>query len=143
MVLTHSSKPSSNDSNDPFDKIIGSTALQGVPDNLMVLEQSKGQTKLHTKGLLIYPSEKVLNFQEGRYQELTGASAEYEDKAPVQALVIKELEKGPMFQKELTEVLKKDKSQISNICSSLANDGIIHRSDRTKPWGLVESNLLT
>ena len=69
--------------------------------------------------------------------------AEYEDKAPVQALVIKELEKGPMFQKELTEVLKKDKSQISNICSSLANDGIIHRSDRTKPWGLVESNLLT
>jgi len=143
LVLTHSGKPSGNDSYDPFDKIIGSTALQGVPDNLMVLEQSKGQTKLHTKGRLISSSVKVLNFQEGRYQELTGASAEYEDKAPVQALVIKELEKGPMTQKELTEVLKKDKSQISNICSSLANDGIIYRSDRTKPWSLVEPNLLT
>jgi len=48
-----------------------------------------------------------------------------------------------MFQKELTEVLKKDKSQISNICYSLANDGMIYRSDRTKPWSLVEANLLT
>ena len=48
-----------------------------------------------------------------------------------------------MTQKELTEVLKKDKSQISNICSSLANDRIIHRSDRTKPWSLIDPNLLT
>lgn len=143
LVLTHSGKPSGNDSYDPFDKIIGSTALQGVTDNLMVLEQSKGQTKLHTKGRLINSSEKVLSFKDGRYEVRAGVSAEYEDKAPVQALVIKELEKGPMFQKELTEVLKKDKSQISNICYSLANDGMIHRSDRTKPWSLVEANLLT
>ena len=28
LVLTHSGKPSANDSDDPFDKIIGSTALQ-------------------------------------------------------------------------------------------------------------------
>ena len=143
LVLTHSSKPSSNDSDDPFDKIIGSTALQGVPDNLMVLEQSKGQTKLHTKGRLIYPSEKVLNFQEGRYQELTGASAEYEDKAPVQALVIKELEKAPKTVKELSDTLSKDKGQISNVCSSLAYDGMISRSNRTAPWCLVETSFKT
>ena len=143
LVLTHSGKPSGNDSDDPFDKIIGSTALQGVPDNLMVLQQSKGQTKLHTKGRLIYSSEKVLNFQDGRYEELTGASAEYEDKAPVQALVIKELEKAPKTVKELSDTLTKDKGQISNVCSSLADDGKISRSDRTKPWSLVEANLFT
>ena len=143
LVLTHSSKPSSNDSTDPFDKIIGSTALQGVPDNLMVLEQSKGQTKLHTKGRLIYPSEKVLKFEDGLYEERTGAGAEYEDKAPVQALVLEELKKSPKMVKELSDTLSKDKGQISNVCSSLANDGKIHRSDRTKPWSLVEPNLLT
>ena len=143
LVLTHSGKPSGNDSDDPFDKIIGSTALQGVPDNLMVLEQSKGQTKLHTKGRLIYPSEKVLKFEDGRYEEQTGASAEYVDKAPVQALVIRELEKAPKTVKELSDTLTKDKGQISNVCSSLADDGKISRSDRTKPWSLVEANLLT
>lgn len=143
LVLTHSGKPTGNDSDDPFDKIIGSTALLGVPDNLMVLEQSKGQTKLHTKGRLIYPSEKILNFEGGKYTERTGASAEYEDKAPVQALVIKELEKAPMTVTELRDALGKDKSQISNICSFLAKEGKISRSDRTEPWSLVETSLLT
>ena len=143
LVLTHSGKPSSNDSDDPFDKIIGSTALQGVPDNLMVLEQSKGQTKLHTKGRLIYPSEKIFNFEGGKYQERTGASAEYEDKAPVQALVLKELQRAPMTVTELSDALKKDKGQISNICSSLATEGKISRTDRTEPWSLVEASLLT
>ena len=143
LVLTHSGKPSANDSDDPFDKIIGSTALQGVPDNLMVLEQSKGQTKLHTKGRLIYPSEKILNFEGGRYEERTGASAEYEDKAPVQALVIRELEKVPMTVTELSDALRKDKGQISKICSSLATQGKISRSDRKGPWSLVEDSSLT
>ena len=143
LVLTHSSKPSSNDSDDPFDKIIVSTTLQGVPDNLMRLEQFKGQTKLHMKGRLIYPSENVLKFEDGRYEERTEAGAEYEDKAPVQALVLEELEKGPKTVKELSDTLSKDKGQISNVCSSLAYDGMISRSNRTAPWCLVESNLLT
>jgi len=143
LVLTHSGKPSGNDSDDPFDKIIGSTALQGVPDNLMVLEQSKGQTKLHTKGRLIYPSEKLLSFKDGRYKERAGASADYEYKAPVQALVIKELEKAPKTVKELSDTLSKDKGQISNVCSSLEDDGKISRSNRSEPWCLVETNFKT
>jgi hypothetical protein len=65
LVLTHSGKPTANDSGDPFDKIIGSTALQGVPDNLIVLAQSNGQTKIHTKGSLKFASEKILNFKNG------------------------------------------------------------------------------
>ena len=49
LVLTHTGKPSYNDEDDQFDKIIGSTALLGVPDNLMLLANSNGQTKLVTK----------------------------------------------------------------------------------------------
>ena len=92
---------------------------------------------------LIFPSEKILNFESGRYEERTGASAEYEDKAPVQALVIRELEKAPMTVTELSDALGKDKGQISNICSVLSTEGKISRSDRTEPWSLVEANLLT
>ena len=55
----------------------------------------------------------------GRYEEQTGASAEYEDKAPVQELVIRELEKVPKTVKELADALKKDKSHITNLCISL------------------------
>ena len=88
-------------------------------------------------------SAKVVSVAQARRNAYNNLILVTEDKAPVQALVIKKLEKSPMFQKELSEVLKKDKSQISNICSSLANDGIIYRSDRTKPWSLVDPNLLT
>ena len=141
--MTCTKKFSSNDSDDPFDKIIGSTALQGVPDNLMVLEQSKGQTKLHTKGRLIYPSEKILNFEGGKYTERTGASAEYEDKAPVQALVLRELEKAPMTVTALGDALGKDTGQISNICSSLATEGKIIKSYRTEPWSFFDASWLS
>ena len=106
-----------------------------------MLDQA-GQTKLHTKGRLIFSSEKVLNFHEGRYEERTGVGAEYEDKAPVKYLVIKELKKGNKMLQELAVALNKDKGQLSNVCSSLENDGIIYRPDRTKPWSLVEANLL-
>lgn len=62
------------------------------------------------------------------------------DKAPVQALVLRELEKAPMTVTELGDALGKDKGQISNICSSLATEGKISWSDRTKPWRLVDAS---
>lgn len=134
LVLTHSGKPSANDSDDPFDKIIGSTALQGVPDNLMVLTQSQGQTKLHTKGRLIFTSEKIFAFEDGKYLEQTSAGAEYEDKAPTQALVLKELEKAPRTVSELVSILKKDKGQISHICTTLSGVRKIERANRSSAW---------
>ena len=137
LVLTHSGKPTANDSGDPFDKIIGSTALQGVPDNLMVLAQSNGQTKLHTKGRLIFPSEKILNFENGKYTERSGVGAEYQDKAPAKAEVLKLLETKKMTVSEMASALGKDKGQISNICAKLSEDGQIKRENRTEPWEYV------
>ena len=137
LVLTHSGKPTANDSGDPFDKIIGSTALQGVPDNLMVLAQSNGQTKLHTKGRLIFPSEKILSFENGKYTERSGVGAEYQDKAPVKAEVLKLLETKKMTVSEMASALGKDKGQISNICAKLSEDGQIKRENRTEPWEYV------
>ena len=52
LVLTHSRKPTPHDSDDPFDNIIGSTALQGVPDNTMILTQSGKQSKIKGKSAM-------------------------------------------------------------------------------------------
>ena len=136
LVLTHAGKSNPKDSDDPFDKIIGSTALQGVADNCIIMKQSKGQTKLCSKGRLIYPSEKILTFEDGKYYERTGAGVEYEDKAPVQANVLKALEEAPMTVSELAAKLGKDKGQISRACSSLFNAYKITRMNRTDAWCL-------
>ena len=143
LVLTHSGKPTSNDSDDPFDKIIGSTALQGVPDNLMLLAQSNGQTKLHTKGRLIFPSEKILNFENGKYSEKIRVGAEYEDKAPAQAEVLRLLETREMTVSEIATTLNKDRGQISNICSILSDARRIKRKSRNEPWEYVRQEVLT
>lgn len=139
LVLTHSGKPTGNDSDDPYDKIIGSTALQGVPDNVMVLTQNGGQTKLQAKGRLIFPSERLLTFDNGKYIERTGVGAEYEDKAPAQAEVLKLLEaKQKLTVNEMANALGKDKGQISIICTKLSEDGKIKRDNRKEPWEYVQ-----
>ena len=142
-MLTHSGKPTSNDSDDPFAEIIGLTALQGVRDNLMLLAQSNGQTKLHTKGRLIFPSEKILNFENGKYSEKIRVGAEYEDKAPAQAEVLRLLETREMTVSEIATTLNKDRGQISNICSILSDARRIKRKSRNAPWEYVRQEVFT
>ena len=60
-------------------------------------------------------SSEDLTFEDGKYYERTGANAEYEDKAPVQANVLKALEKAPMTVSELAAELGKDKEQIAEL----------------------------
>ena len=104
----------------------------------MILANTNGQTKLLTKGRLINSSEKILSFENGKYTERTGAGAEYEDKAPIQALVLRELERKASTVTELVERLNKDKGQISNICKALAAGGKIQRANRNAAWHLIE-----
>ena len=143
LVLTHSGKPTANDSDDPFDKIIGSTALAGVPDNLMVITNSNGVTKLHTKGRLIFPSEKVLAFEHGRCAEKRGAGVDLEDEAPLQAQILSLIEQqGPQRVRELAQKLERSEPQISSACSKLQSKNKIVRANRTKPYKLLELTVL-
>ena len=136
LVLTHSEKPHISDGEDPFDKIIGSTALQGVPDNLMLLSQVNGLTKLNTKGRLIFPSQTFLVFEDGKYTEKSGVGSEHFDKAPAQAEVLEELQRKALTNKELSQALGRDKGQISKICKNLSTQGKIERENRHAPWKL-------
>ena len=141
FVLTHSGKPTANDSDDPFDKIIGYTALLGVPDNLMVLAQSNGHTKLSTEGRLIYPSELILEFKDGVYAERLGIATDIEDKAPLQAEILKLLQNNNLRVSEIASQLGRSDPQISSACQKLFNEGRITRDNRTLPYRLVENRL--
>ena len=139
LVLTHSGKPTANDSDDPFDKIIGSTALQGVPDNLMVLSQRNAETTLQTKGRLIFPSKKILSFKDGKYKEKTGAGAEIQERAPLKSKILDLIEKHEELRvSELADMLQRTEPQISEACKTLSNEGYIYRDDRTQPYRLVK-----
>ena len=120
LVLTHSRKPTPHDSEDPVDNIFGYTALQVVPDNLMMLTQSGKQTKLFSKGRLICPSEKLFSFSDVKYSEEKGVGVDLENKAQVQAQVLRSLEECPKTSKQLVCELGKDKGHISHVCSSLS-----------------------
>ena len=139
LVLTHSGKPTANDSDDPFDKIIGSTALQGVPDNLMVLSQRNAETTLQTKGRLIFPSKKILSFKDGKYKEKTGAGAEIQERAPLKSKILDLIETHAELRvSELADMLQRTEPQISEACKTLSNEGYIYRDDRTQPYRLVK-----
>ena len=137
LVITHSGKPNGSDSDDPFDKIMGSTALQGAADNLMIMLPAAGSMRLLTKGRLIQPSEKILEFCDGVYTERTNAGAALKDLKPFQARVLDALEKSPMRQAELIVKLNCQKAQISTACKALAANNQIRREDRNSPWQLV------
>ena len=112
-----------------------------VPDNLMVLTQNGGQTKLQAKGRLIFPSEKILTFDSGKYSERAGVGAEYEDKAPVQAEVLKLLKASQKLTvNEMANTLGKDKGQVSIICTKLSEDGKIKTQKSQGALGICSAN---
>ena len=139
LVITHAGKPNAHDGNDPFDKIIGSTALQGVPDNLLLLSHENKDTKLSTKGRLLWPNEKILTFSNGRYTEKTGAGADISDRAPVQADILDLIDQhNELRVNQLASMLGRSEAQISEACKRLAEDGRITRVNLKEPYRLVK-----
>ena len=139
LVITHAGKPNAYDGNDPFDKIIGSTALQGVPDNLLLLSHEDRDTKLNTKGRLLWPNEKILTFSNGKYTEKTGAGANISDSAPTKSEILNLLEKhGELRVSEIATMLQRSEPQISEACKRLAIGGRITRENQRKPYRLID-----
>ena len=137
LVITQSGKPNGSDSDDPFDKIMASTALHGAADNLMIMLPVAGSMRLLTKGRMIPPSEKILEFCDGVYIERTNAGAALENMSPFQAKILDLLQKAPTRQSELVTVLNCHKSQVSAACKALESQNRIKRTNINSPWELV------
>jgi hypothetical protein len=139
VCIHHTRKASVHDNaEDPFDRILGSTALAAVPDNLMVLLGDGGQTVLHTKGRLVASSVKRFRFADNRFELDESPGAEFKGRADRKAEILEFLKEGPATQVEMADELGIEKGNLSKICKSLADHRRIVRDGRGKPWRLLE-----
>lgn len=142
VCIHHTRKASIHDNaDDPFDRILGSTALAAVPDNLMVVLSDGGQTVLHTKGRLVASSVKRFRLNEHRFELDGSAGAELRGKADRQADILEMLAEGPALQTELADELGIDAGNLSRMCKALEAAMKIEREGRGKPWRLAERDL--
>ena len=139
LALHHTRKQSVHEANDPFQTILGSTALAAVPDNLMVMEQKGDVTRLHQRGRLIDSKTHYLRFDGVRYKSTEKTGLESFDNAPTQTAILDELAIGPKTVGELAERLRRDRGQISRACAALVTKGEIYRDSRDSPYQLSRS----
>jgi len=143
VCIHHTRKTSMNDNaEDPFERILGSTALAAVPDNLMVLINDGEQTVLHTKGRLVEASVKRFVLQEDRFVINDSAGAELRGKADRQADILEMLAEGAATQAEIRDELGFDAGNLSRMCKALEANRKITRQRRGAPWQLVEGSLI-
>jgi hypothetical protein len=139
VCIHHTRKASVHDNaDDPFDRILGSTALAAVPDNLMVLLGDGGQTVLHTKGRLVASSVKRFRFADNRFELDESPGAEFKGRADRKAEILEFLAEGAATQVEMADELGIEKGNLSKICKALADQRRIVRDGRGKPWRLLE-----
>jgi hypothetical protein len=142
VCIHHTRKASVHDNaDDPFDRILGSTALAAVPDNLMVLLSEGGQTVLHTKGRLVASSVKRFRLNGHRFELDGSAGAELRGKADRQADILEMLAEGPATQVEMRDELGIDAGNLSRMCRALEAAKKIRRERRGAPWELVVGDL--
>jgi hypothetical protein len=142
VCIHHTRKASVHDNaDDPFERILGSTALAAVPDNLMVLLSEGGQTVLHTKGRLVASSVKHFRLNGHQFEFDGSAGAELRGKADRQADILEMLAEGPATQVELSAELGIDTGNLSRMCKLLEAKKKIRRERRGAPWELSGEDL--
>ena len=131
LLLHHTRKSSVNDNaDDPFERILGSTALASTPDNLQILEFDGQYSTLHAKGRTYAPFKKVLQLVGTDFVEVPTALSDLQGNANAQEQVLMLLSKlGPMKCSDLVRETGKAQPQISSICKTLKERGAIVKLD--------------
>jgi hypothetical protein len=131
LLLHHTRKSSVNDNaDDPFERILGSTALAATPDNLQILEFDGQYSTLHAKGRTYAPFKKVLQLVVNDFVEVPTALGDLQGNANAQEQVLMLLSKlGPMKCSDLVRETGKAQLQISSICKTLKERGAIVKLD--------------
>jgi len=136
IVAHHARKKSINDSDDIFERTLGSTALNAVPDTLMMLETIDGLATLHSKGRLITPKQIRLQLKGDKFFELKEAGAQLLGRADRQAEILNLLGEGPLLQTQIAAGLGIDAGNASRFCAALERRRLIKRTGRGQPWEL-------
>jgi hypothetical protein len=128
VIIHHTRKGGQHDDPDnPFEKMLGSTALAAVPDSLIVLESSDGKTVLHTRGRMIQQRKDIFELRGHRFELNTEPGAILAGKADVQASILNFLADGPATQKEIVEALGLQQGHVSNYIKKLSAARLLKR----------------
>ncbi len=127
-----------DDPNNPFERILGSTALTAVPDNIIVLESDGGRSILHTRGRLITQQKDIFELHGNEFAICQNAGAELAGIADVQSKILDYLgTNGPATQTQIAMELGLQKSNVSRYVKRLAAKGRVQGGGRNKPVELV------
>ena len=141
-VAIHHTRKSSvlDEADNPFERILGSTALAAVPDNLVVLLSDAGRTVVHTRGRMISTSKRIFDLRGHDFIEDTSPGAALIGKADVQAGILQLLADGPLSQRAIGEELGLEKGNVSRLMRKLEKARRVTRESLREPWRLQEDH---
>jgi len=125
LAVHHLRKAGLTDSaDDPFERILGSTAFAAVPDNLQILLPTDDGVALHTKGRVIFPSKRSLKLIGHDFEEVNPALTDLPRNATAQKEIVFLLASdGELSVSEIATKLNKHQSQITTACQKLTDSG--------------------
>lgn len=127
LLVHHARKRTEFDKGNPVERLLGSQALSGVADNVIVLDREGAVVTLFTQGRLVDDSVVTLKIENGQIYEVDSGLETLQHKAPAQAAVIDIIKEHPSIsrQKQLVEMSGLPQSQVSQIEKSLKKQGRI------------------
>jgi len=143
LVLHHLRK---TESTDPLALVLGSTALTGAADTVLVLRRARGEAdaELLVVGRDIEDRELALRFQGGRWASLGDAAEWRLSRERREILQVLEDLGGEASPKEIAEVLEKPQGTVRKLLHHMVRDGEVVRVRKGRyaipPAGKSEGN---
>jgi RecA-family ATPase len=132
LFVHHTRKPNNQEPGDIFDRILGSTALAAVPDNLLIISDEDRVKTLHGRGRLTEDFELPLKWADPGFS-VDEPDAKLREKAPLQFQIKHHLRRvGGATNKEIAEALEKPVTSISNATAKLVDAGEIKQQTDKK-----------
>lgn len=127
LILHHANKESKDRSSNSVEHVLGSQALAGSVDTVMLLSKKDGVHTLEMDGRLIMPKKVILKQNGTLFSIQESPGAEIEFSAPVQSEILNALVCGPLSVTEIAHELGLQMPNASAYCRKLLEAGRIER----------------
>lgn len=127
LILHHANKESKDRSSNSVERVLGSQALAGSVDTVMLLSKKDGVHTLEIDGRTTMPKKVILKQNGTLFSIQESPGAEIEFSAPVQSEILNALFSGPLSVTEIAIELGLQTSNASAYCRKLSEAGRIER----------------
>lgn len=129
IVVVHHTRKAASD--DPFDLVLGSTALQGTVDTTLVLKRARGEAdaELHVTGRDVSENQLALKLTNGQWTYMGSAEEYAVSKAQRDILDI--LKRQSCTLQDLVEVTGKSKQNLYKLMQRMIENNLINRVGNT------------